>query len=92
MTVFSSINFATKTELRRAVAAGVSVVLWSPIAGVPAINGRVRCNGPWPGTTPPRTVVPKRKGEEPQIPKYQLRTKTWKADVTVKDMRITEVR
>ena len=48
MTAFSSTNFASKSELRRAVAAGLQVVLWAPIAGMPVVTGRARCTGPWP--------------------------------------------
>lgn len=48
MTAFSSTNFSTKRELKQAVAAGLPVVLWAPIAGMPAITGCVRCCGPWP--------------------------------------------
>ena len=47
MTAFSSMNFTSKSELRRAVAAGLPVVLWAPIAGMPVITGQVRCQGPW---------------------------------------------
>ena len=47
MTAFSSTNFSTKRELKQAVAAGLPVVLWAPIAGMPAITGRIRCCGPW---------------------------------------------
>ena len=48
MTAFASTNFSSKRELRQAVAAGIPVVLWAPIAGMPAITGRIRCCGPWP--------------------------------------------
>jgi hypothetical protein len=92
MTVFSSTNFATKGELKRAIAAGLPVILWSPIAGMPAITGCVQCQGPWPGSTPQRTILPRRKGEEPQLPKHPLRISSWTAYVTVKDMRVVEVR
>ena len=73
MTVFSSVNFANKGELKRAVAAGAPIMLWSPVMEMPAITGKVRCTGPWP-----ETGVRVRCG--------------WKADVTVKDARVVEVR
>lgn len=47
MTAFSSMNFASKRELKQAVAAGLPVVLWAPIAGMPVVTGRARCQGPW---------------------------------------------
>ena len=50
MTAFSSMNFASKRELKQAVAAGLPVVLWAPIAGMPVVTGRARCTGPWPET------------------------------------------
>ena len=46
--MFSSLNCKTKSEFRAAVAAGVPIMLWSPIMEMPAITGRARCQGPWP--------------------------------------------
>jgi hypothetical protein len=51
MTVFSSMNFSSKGDLKRAVAAGMPIMLWSPVLQMPAITGKVRCTGPWPDST-----------------------------------------
>ena len=41
-------NFSSKGELKRAVAAGLPVILWSLTMQFPAITGHARIEGPWP--------------------------------------------
>lgn len=45
--MYASIDFATKTAFRAAVRRGDPVVLYSPILGTPAVNGRETVVGPW---------------------------------------------
>lgn len=45
--MYASIDFATKRDFRRAVKEGLSVLLYSPTLGMPAVNGRVLVEGPW---------------------------------------------
>jgi len=45
--MYSSCNFLTKSDFRRAVSQGAPVVLYSPILETPAINGLAYVTGPW---------------------------------------------
>ena len=45
--MYTSMNFATRSELARAVAEGLPVVVYSPILGTPEFNGRAHVEGPW---------------------------------------------
>ena len=94
--MYASMNFASRSELRKAVEQGLPVVLYSPIQEMPAINGTVRCEGPWPGTRPPVEDVPARgyiQTAEGWIrrTRQRMRVHGWHAYVTVKDMQIVEV-
>lgn len=85
--MFCSSNFLSKSAFRRAVLQEQApVVLWSPIQGVPAINGPVRVTGPWPGTRPPVEEITYH-GQ----PKQREKLKPWHADVVVREMQIVEV-
>ena len=46
--MYASIDFTTKTELRRAIQAGQTVVAYSPTLGMAAVTGRAKIEGPWP--------------------------------------------
>jgi hypothetical protein len=48
--MYTSVNFTTKVEFRRAVKAGLPITLYSPALGCPAVRGRAQAEGPWPGT------------------------------------------
>ncbi len=45
--MYASIDFTTKNDFRQAVKQGAPIVLYSPVQGMPAINGKVRVEGPW---------------------------------------------
>jgi hypothetical protein len=51
--MFASIDFATKSDFRQAVKAGLPIVAYSPVMGMPAVNGRATVEGPW---RPDKTV------------------------------------
>lgn len=86
--MYSSVDFATKSDFRRAIRDGLSVVLYSPQLGTPAINGRETVHGPWPAMS--RT--PK---QEPLIGPKERRSRcgatAWTAHVEVRDMRVVAV-
>jgi hypothetical protein len=88
VSMFASMNFLSKSAFRRAVLLEqVPVVLWSPVQGVPAINGPVRVTGPWPGTRPPVEEI---RGKDRRAHQRE-RVVGWHADVVVSEMRIVEV-
>jgi len=82
-------NFLSKSQLRQAVQAGLPVILYSPIMGMPAVNNLERVEGPWPGTPVPVEVIPDSKHSN--RPKPRQRIKPWHAEVLVEDMRIVAV-
>ena len=85
--MFASTNFLSKSAFRQAALNGLPVVLWSPMMGVPAVNGTARVEGPWPGTRPPVECV---RGKDRRQHTRQ-RVVGWHADVVVSEMRILEV-
>ena len=44
---FASQNFTRANELRRAFQQGVTITLFNPNTGIPAVNGEVTVVGPW---------------------------------------------
>ena len=100
----ASMNFLTKSELRRAVAQGMPVILFNTEHQVPAINGTHRVHGPWPRTAVPIEDVPVsrdkataccrcdlRHTEDGKLVRQRQRIIPWHADVKVVDMRVVEV-
>jgi hypothetical protein len=85
--MYASVDFATKKDFRRAVQQGLTVVVYSPTLGMPAVTGTATVVGPWPLTQSPK--------EEPLIgPKEKRRPRSvpaWMAHVEVKDMRVVAV-
>lgn len=84
--MYTSIDFATKSEFRQAVQQHQPVVVYSPNLGMPAINGIVTVTGPWPVKTLPAP------GDA--TPAYQRRQRihpAWTARVEVKDMVVVAV-
>jgi hypothetical protein len=45
--MYASIDFTSKTELRRAIQQGQTVVAYSPTLGMAAVTGRTMIEGPW---------------------------------------------
>jgi len=87
--MYASVNYLSKSALRRAVAAGEPVVLYSPVMGMPAVNNRERVEGPWPGTKPPVEDIPNPRNHGLMHPRQ--RVKLWRAEVLVEDMHVVEV-
>lgn len=84
--MYASIDFATKSDFRRAVQNNLPVMLYSPSLGIPAINGEVTVEGPWPKTLSPANLV-----FGPQEKYRRAISKEWTARVRVQDMRVLEV-
>ncbi len=72
--MYASIDFATKTDFRRAVKQGLPFVLYSPTLGMPAVDGTVTVEGPWPKTFAP-AVLP----FGPQLRPRRATCSAWKA-------------
>ena len=95
--MYLNLNFTTKSELRQAVAAGLPIILYSPVQGMPAITGRVRAEGPWPGTIPPVEMVKTHnalrgvRNERGALVKPREQLKPWHAEVEVHDMQVVRV-
>ena len=88
--MYASMNFITKSELRKAVLKQLPVVLISPELGAVAVNGRERVEGPWPGTRPPLEEIRAKRCRGGKT-KLRERVKPWHADVLCQDARIVEV-
>jgi hypothetical protein len=86
--MYASIDFATKKDFRLAVLQGLPIVLYSPVLGTAAINGKETVMGPWPLSKTPKA--------EPMIGPKERRdcrgARCWVAQVEVKDMRVVAVR
>ena len=87
--MYASMNFLSKSQLRQAVQAGLPVILYSPIMGMPAVNNLERVEGPWPGTIPPVEEIPNPRDHGRPHPRRCV--KPWHAEVLVQDMRIVAV-
>lgn len=87
--MYASVNFLSKSHLRRAVAAGELVILYSPAIPMPAVNGLERVEGPWPGTVTPVEDIPNPRDHGRLHPRQRI--KPWHAEVRVQDMRVVEV-
>lgn len=82
--MYASMDFATKKDFRAAVKQGLPIVCYSPVMGMPAINGMETVEGPWPmrrGTCQDGCEVEHR----------SRRFSAWKARVEVRDMRVVAV-
>lgn len=99
--MYASMNFITKRDLINAINEGVMpIVLYNPVQQVPAFTGRVRVEGPWPGTLPPVEEIKathRDRGhatwslERRCYVKPRAQVKPWHADVLVADMRVMAV-
>ena len=96
--MYASVNFLTKSEFRQAVERRDPILLYNPEQGVPAILGRVRVEGPWPGTRPPVEEIPVTRtqcgvwNEQRQCwVKLRKLVRPWHADVLVREMSVVEV-
>ena len=87
--MYASMNFPTKRDFRRAVAEGQPIVLYSPVMQMPAINGVVTVEGPWPERSTAGPTVPRLLGTREA--RWRTALKGWTAQVRVQDMRIVEV-
>jgi len=90
MAAFTSMNFLRKSDFKQAVQKGQAIVVYSPMHAMPAINGPIRVEGPWPGTRPPVDEVVVYRGSH-GIKKPRERINSWHADVIVHDMKIVKV-
>lgn len=86
--MYASIDFATKKDFCLAVREGQPFLLYSPMLGIPAVNGTVTVVGPWPSPivrplTEPM-IGPKEKRHGRSVP-------AWTARVEVRDMRVVAV-
>lgn len=83
--MYASIDFPTKRDFRRAVRKGELVVAYSPIMEMPAINGVVTVDGPWPlRHSILQEACPEAVRRSRELP-------SWQARCVVKDMRVVEV-
>ena len=85
--MFTSMNFLSKKQLRLAVQQGMPIIAYSPVMTMPAVTGRVRVEGPWPGTHVPVEEI---RGKHGRMKPREI-VKPWHADVIVCDMAIVEV-
>jgi hypothetical protein len=77
--MYASIDFTTKTELRRAIQAGQTVAAYSPTLGMAAVTGRTKIEGPW--------TLSSRHVDDGAAPKAMVRKRgltAWSAMVDVK--------
>lgn len=86
--MYASMDFATKGEFRQAVKQGMAVVAYSPIMGMPVVNGNATVFGPWPMHTAFECNEPV---FGPQLPPRHCKIRGWQARVEVKDMRVVAV-
>lgn len=96
--MYASVNALSKSEFRKAVQSQLPVVLWSPVMGVPAVEGTAHVEGPWPGTKVPQCLGVKcRRGcmgcaDCAGTERVRMcAPKSWHAEVVVRDMMIVEV-
>ena len=81
--MYASIDFATKKDFRSAVQRGLPITLYSPTLGMPAINGTVTVEGPWPSGCSDCSAAP--------ATHRARRIPAWKARVEVRNMQPVQV-
>lgn len=84
--MYVSMNFLSKRAFVEAVERRLPLVVYSPVMEMPAINGEVHVEGPWPKTPVPVEVI-KHGREEHERKKLR----GWRARVRVQNMEVVEV-